>query len=72
MADKDTRAWRIRAHSVVDPLWSGGTVKRGDVYKMLSDHFGFEVHIGSADIALCRDIIEYVADEMFTGKNVDL
>lgn len=57
MANKELREWRIKTHAVIDPLWKGGEMKRYEVYQMLKDKFGKEVHIGETDIKTCKEII---------------
>lgn len=57
-ADQETRAARVATHSVVDELWKSGRYSRGQVYKRLSDAFGYPVHIGSATPAVCEEIIK--------------
>lgn len=62
-ADKATRQARMKAHAALDPLWQPTTkrlYKRQTVYKMLSAHFGHDIHIGESDIATCEQIINAV------------
>ncbi len=65
MANKELREWRIKAHEAIDPLWKNGKHKRSTVYGMLNNIFKKRVHIGEADIAMCKKIIEieWVEDE---------
>ena len=58
MANKELRNWRIKSHSVIDPLWRGKKVNRQEVYDKLKSVFGKEIHIGKADIELCKNIIK--------------
>lgn len=67
MADAATRIWRTRAHDTFDPMWKCGRISRDRAYKRLKNHFGFEVHIGAADIELCKRIIKYI-NEMKTKE----
>ncbi len=60
MADKETRIARMEAHQKIDALWKSGEMKRKEVYKKLGDIFGREIHIGSADIELCMEIMDLV------------
>ena len=60
MANKALRQKRIETHAVLDALWKDGAHTRGSVYKKLSDVFGFQVHVGSADEKLCEEIIKTV------------
>ena len=57
MADKETRVWRRKAHTVIDPLWKSGKMTRKEVYKMLKEKFGRVIHIGESDINNCKEII---------------
>lgn len=57
MANAELRQWRMKAHDVIDPLWKKGKMRRDDVYKMLSEKLGFDVHVGESDIATCKRII---------------
>lgn len=58
MADKETRKWRQKAHQVLDPIWRNHRMKRGDVYAILQNHFGFPVHVAQSDIEMCKKIIK--------------
>jgi len=49
---------RIKVHSKLDALWKSGKYKRSDVYKILSDHFGYSYHNGNTKIvAECEEAI---------------
>lgn len=59
-ANKETKAWRIKAHDTFDTLWkcSQITMTRKKAYKLLAEKLGVtEVHIGESDIETCRKII---------------
>jgi hypothetical protein len=59
LAKKDLRTARKTAHAIIDPLWQSGQYKRGQIYKMLADHFGREIHIGDTEtVEECHAIIE--------------
>ena len=45
---KEIREARIHIHSLLDPLWKSGNIKRGELYNMISKRLGFKYH--SADI----------------------
>ena len=60
MADRETMNWRMKTHSLIDPLWKSGKISRGKVYKKLQDIIGGDVHVGSSDIERCKKIIEAV------------
>ena len=59
MANKELRAWRVKAHDIIDSYWKGNTAmySRGEVYRKLSDHYGNQIHIGEADISLCKELV---------------
>ena len=61
MANAELRQWRRNTHTVIDPLWKSGKYKRSNVYRMLSDAFHQEIHIGEADVEGCKAIIETVS-----------
>lgn len=60
MADRELRKWRIKAHAVIDPMWQNKLKTRKEVYLMLQNAFGKEIHIGEADINTCKAIIEFI------------
>ncbi len=64
-ADKETREWRIRAHSSFDKLWKSGKVKRKKAYSILSELMGMKegkAHIGSFNIEQCKKLIKKLKD----------
>lgn len=75
MANKELRGWRIKAHDAIDPIWKSRQMERQAVYEWLSKQMGFPVHIGSADIALCRQIIAFadrLQRELWAEENAQL
>ena len=60
MANAELRLWRTRAHAIFDPVWKSGRYQRHSAYFLLAQSFGREIHIGEADIALCKEIIKAV------------
>ena len=62
MADRDTLKWRQQAHASIDPLWKNRGYERKEVYRKLKEWFGEEIHIGSAGIKRCRDIINAIPE----------
>ena len=68
MANKELRALRKQAHDIFDPLWltnilfehSDKKVRREKAYGLLRKNFGFDVHIGEADIETCKKIIKFL------------
>lgn len=58
MANKELREWRMKAHAVIDPLWKSNQMPRKQLYKKLRGMFnGKEIHIGTSDIATCKEVI---------------
>lgn len=57
MADKDTRKWRKAAHEAFDPVWKSGDMTRNQAYKILSDHYSENIHIGESSANTCKMII---------------
>ena len=58
MADKELRQKRMEVHNIIDSTWKSGERSRREVYLMLKDAFGEEVHIGESDIDRCDEIIK--------------
>lgn len=58
MANAELRNLRKEAHKNIDPYWKSKKMKRRDVYKKLSDIFGFDVHVGESDAGLCEKLIQ--------------
>jgi hypothetical protein len=55
----------MRVHSLLDPLWRSGQIKRSSVYARLADHIGItpqECHVGMFDLDRCRS-----AEAVLTG-----
>jgi len=57
MANEELRRWRIETHKHLDRLWKDKIFTRRQVYRMLETVFGKEVHIGEADINMCKNIL---------------
>ena len=38
---------RMKIHSVLDPLWREGLIKRKDLYKRMTEKLGFQYHTAS-------------------------
>ena len=57
LANKELRGWRKKAHEAIDGYWKELDYTRKEVYQKLKEHFGYEIHIGEADIALCKDLV---------------
>lgn len=63
IANAQLRKERQATHKVIDPIWlckKDRRKARTELYKMISDHFGYEVHVGSSDERECRQIREFV------------
>ena len=58
MANKELREWRMKVHTFIDLLWKSNKMKRQTVYRRLNEFFKKEIHVGSSDIELCKQIIE--------------
>ena len=58
MANRETREFRNKAHSVFDKLWNNKK-ERKLAYLKISNQLGYEVHIGCSNITQCEDIIKY-------------
>lgn len=61
LANKELRAWKIKAHAALDPFWRGGLMSRSSVYKRLADEMGIppgKAHVGWFDVPECRRVVE--------------
>jgi hypothetical protein len=69
LADAELRAWKMRAHNALDPIWkrkvrNSGIPRnqsRGLGYKWLARQLGIpaaECHIGMFDVELCRRAVD--------------
>jgi len=66
MADKELRAWKVKAHAAFDPLWKSGKMTRKEAYQMLAEKLGIEInrcHIGMFDAEMCRQVTEKLTEE---------
>jgi len=64
LANSELRKARSIAHSVFDPLWRNGKMKRRDAYYWLSRQLGIrwrDCHIGMFDQAQCERVVEIVS-----------
>ena len=61
-ADDATKQARIVAHAVFDEWWRNAGYDRGKGYARLKERFGFEVHIGAADKAMCDAIVRFCTE----------
>ena len=60
MANKELRELRIKAHVAIDEYWKDGSYMRNEVYKKLSDYFGYEFHVGEADEKMCEEVVNAI------------
>jgi hypothetical protein len=60
MANAGLREWRKKTHAVIDPLWKQGPFRRGQVYSILKNKFGRDIHVGESDEETCKQIIEFI------------
>jgi hypothetical protein len=63
MADAELRAWKIKAHAALDPLWRGN---RSAGYRWLARRLGIaaaECHIGLFDVETCQRVIEVCSNQ---------
>lgn len=67
MANKELREWRKRVHSLIDPIWRSGKLRRGQVYARLSRALGFQYHTGESDIETCKRVLA-IAPEILLNK----
>jgi len=58
--NKETRQWRMKAHSVFDPWWQKKGMKRRESYKELQKIMNMseeDAHIAKFNIELCKTLI---------------
>jgi len=60
MADAETRLMRNEVHKKLDKVWINKEMSRTKMYRLLSEKFGREIHIGEADIEMCKKLLEVV------------
>ena len=57
LANAELRSWKVRVHSLFDPLWQGGSMTRPEAYRWLAEVLGIttaECHVGMFDVARCK------------------
>lgn len=59
LANAETREWRKKVHARIDPMWKQGNISRKDLYKNLNRLFSKQYHTGSADIEMCKKVLEF-------------
>lgn len=63
LANAELRLAKNRAHSVFDPLWRDGSMRRVEAYKWLAQSLGIprkQAHIGMFDVAQCKAVVDAV------------
>ena len=69
---EDVRRMRLKVHSLIDPLWKGGYISRGEIYKRLSSAVGHQFHNGTSEsvdeLKIAYREGEKIKEELF-GKN---
>lgn len=64
LANAELRRAKSQAHAAFDPLWREGTLKRHQAYGWLAKQMGLkksQCHIGSFNVAQCRQVLDLVA-----------
>jgi hypothetical protein len=65
LANAVTRAYRMAAHAVIDPLWRKKMYERAEVYRILGEKMGVEsFHVGNFDADQCVEVIR-IAKSMY-------
>ena len=60
-ANKETKAWRIKAHDAFDRLWKQDGMRRKKAYRKLAMSMGLaeeDCHIGRFNIEQCEEVIK--------------
>lgn len=68
MANAHLRRLRMACHEHLDPLWKNKKMFRTTMYKKLSHIFGKEVHIGEADIEMCKKILALTHKQIISTR----
>lgn len=75
LADKKLRKLKIKAHSLFDPLWKNGGMKRGEAYHHLAKKLGIpkrECHFGWFDETMLLKAIEVLQPEIPKQSDINL
>jgi hypothetical protein len=60
---KEIKKLRMQIHSLIDPIWKSGKLKRGQIYKIMSDKLGFKYHTASLKtVNECQDALTYAKE----------
>jgi hypothetical protein len=64
----EIRQARSKIHTILDPLWKNGQIKRGNLYKKLSQKIGKEYHTAEVksieEVNNIIDVIQEIKKEM--------
>lgn len=72
-ADKETKAWRIKAHAMFDPYVKKWFPNRPEGYKFLQNVMGLtsaQAHIGRFTIEQCEKLIKIIESNSGQSTNV--
>lgn len=58
MATRELRTLRNKVHKLIDPLWQEKGMNRKEMYKILNDYFGKQIHVAESNEETCTRIIE--------------
>ena len=72
--NKELREARIKAHNFIDQFWKKKRCSRKEIYKILSNHFGYEYHNGNTkSISECEEAIKVIKDNIrLKGENNEI
>lgn len=60
MANAELREWRKKTHALIDPLWKDKQMTRKQMYRLLKDGLGREIHVAESNIEQCKEIIDFM------------
>lgn len=67
---KQLKQARMKAHNYIDKYWKTGICKRKEIYKILSNHFGYEYHNGNTKtIEECEEAIKVINEHFKAVEN---
>lgn len=62
---KELKNARRHIHLILDPIWQSGKVKRGHVYKKITDHIGWKYHTANIKtVDEARNIYRFIKDTL--------
>lgn len=62
IVSKEIKNARIKIHSILDPLWKQGHMKRGQVYAYIKHRLGYHYHTAELkDIETAREVYKIVS-----------